>query len=78
MTLPSPKELNDIFKVCRKHGIETLEIGTIKVKFGEMPQKGEEIPVELLDDGTALPPGVTKEQMMFYSSHDPLEQREQN
>ena len=73
--LPKSKELESIFKVCRRQGVTDLEIGTLRVKFGELPraQGAEEAEQETLPDGTPLPPGVTAEQMIFYSSApDPL------
>jgi len=75
MQLPKARDLESIFKVCRRQGITDLEIGTLKVKFGDLPRAAgsEEAEQDTLPDGTPLPPGVTAEQMIFYSSApDPL------
>lgn len=80
MTLPNPKELKALLKVCREFGVDNVEVGELKIKFGDMPQdhKGgvELAEVETMPDGTPLPIGITAEQMMFYSSApDPLSER---
>jgi hypothetical protein len=75
-SLPSAKQLDAIFKVCRRQGVDTIEVGSLKVKFGDLPRKAgsaEDAEQETLPDGTVLPPGVTADQMAFYSSQpDPL------
>lgn len=80
MTLPNPKELKALLKVCREFGVDNVEVGELKIKFGDMPTKGRQVDeeeVETMPDGTPLPPGVTAEQMVFYSSApDPLEGRQ--
>jgi len=33
------KDLDKFFKICRKHGIETITFKELAVKFGDMPVK---------------------------------------
>jgi len=33
------KDLDKFFKICRKHGIETITFKDLVVKFGDMPVK---------------------------------------
>jgi hypothetical protein len=80
MDLPNPKEIKALLKVCREFGVSDVEVGPLKVKFGDMPtesrQGAELAEVETMPDGSALPPGVTLEQMAYYSSApDPLTER---
>ncbi len=77
MDLPNPKELKALLKVCREFGVDNVEVGHLKVKFGEMPKDSgpqvELAEIETMPDGSPLPPGVTLEQMINYSSMpDPL------
>lgn len=58
------KELEKLFKICRKQGVLDLSFEGVTVKFGELPTKAgsqsedlEEVPTE----------GLTPEQMMFYA-----------
>lgn len=80
MTLPNIKELEKLLKMCRKQGITDLTMDGMSFKFGDIPpdnKQVEEQEIETMPDGTPLPPGVTAEQMMFYSSQpDPLEGRQ--
>lgn len=79
MQLPNPKELKALLKVCRDFGVDNVEVGELKIKFGEMPTKSgsvQEVEQEMLPDGSILPAGVSAEDMMFYSAApDPLQQR---
>lgn len=81
MTLPNPKELKALLKVCRDFGVDNVAVGDLKIKFGEMPSdiksKPEVVEIETMPDGSPLPPGVTLEQMIHYSAApDPLEGRQ--
>lgn len=79
--LPNPKELDAILKICRKRGVDAIEIGAIKVKFGELPRETSlpEVEQETMPDGTPLPVGVTLEEMIHWSSApDPLAMREES
>lgn len=70
MQLPSPKELRALLKVCRDFGVETVEFGEIKVKFGDMPQEAGVIATEM---GTAMP---NDEELAYWSTQpDPLQMR---
>lgn len=72
--LPNPKELDAIFKICRKQGVTDLEIGAIKVKFGELPRKDGE-----LEEAAQLPGQPSQEDLLYWSAQpDPLAQREES
>lgn len=79
MQLPNPKDLKALLKVCRAFGVDSMEVGELKVKFGEMPRAGGEADqeeAELAPDGLPLPPGITLEQFENWSSApDPREAR---
>lgn len=57
------KELQALFKLCRKQGVTEIDLGAIKIKFGDLPvtrinqEQSDEIPTDEL----------TPEQLMFYS-----------
>lgn len=67
------KDLEKLFKLCRKQGVQELKLGTVEFKLGDMPvaitaaQPGLESepsnPLEGFPDGV-----LTPEQLMFYSS----------
>lgn len=68
MSLPNPKDLKAIFQVCRKAGVTDLEIGEIKVKFGELPREpGEQ------QEADEAPLGPSDEQLAYWSTHDPMQ-----
>ena len=59
------KELERLFKLCRKHGVDEFEHGDLRLKFGDAPvrrssqsQGGDEIENEEL----------TEEDMVFLSA----------
>jgi hypothetical protein len=68
--LPKASELKSILKVCRDNGVESIEIGSIKVKFGDIPsQEVSALPPEL-----QLKPVPSPEELAYWSSApDPLE-----
>lgn len=66
MDLPNPKELKAILKVCREAGVETIEVGTLKVKLGELPR-------EVSFDAPEVPDGPSTEDLLLWSvAPDPL------
>jgi hypothetical protein len=71
MDLPNPKELRALLKVCRDFGVETMEVGTMKLKLGEMP-KAEGATKE----ADAIPSGPSEEELTYWSAQpDPLAAR---
>lgn len=71
MILPNPKELKALLKVCREFGVDNVEVGELKIKFGEMDNKAQSTTAEELD---AKP---SDEEMIYWSSQpDPLEGRQ--
>lgn len=69
MTIKNLKELEAAIKLCRKHGVDTMEIGNIKLCLGDAPvepAKASELKTE--DSDTKEDNGVTDEQMLFWSS----------
>lgn len=70
MQLPNPKELKALLKVCREFGVENVEVGALKIKFGELPREpGAEEAV--------LPSQPSDEDLLYWSSQpDPLAERQ--
>lgn len=65
MDLPNPKELKALLKVCRDFSVETVEIGTLKIKFGEAPSAIPEEATATMD-----------EDLVYWSAQpDPLSER---
>jgi hypothetical protein len=69
------KDLKSLLKLCRTQGVTEIELGTVKIKLGDLPvdNNGKTI----IDNETSLtdnpyanfPDGIlTPEQLMFYSS----------
>lgn len=67
MDLPNPKELKALLKVCREFGVDNVEVGELKIKFGDMPKDGS---VASVDSAIS---GPTAEELAYWSSQpDPL------
>lgn len=65
------KDLERLLKLCRKQGITDIELGQIKLKFGDLPQEYKSNHPELDHVGPYknFPQGdLTPEQLMFYSA----------
>lgn len=67
-------ELKKLLSLCRKQGITEIELGTIKIKFGELPSDAAQasaIANEVESDNpyANFPDGIlTPEQLTYYSS----------
>lgn len=62
MTISSTKELSRLIDLCRKKGIESIEIDNIKLKLGRVETKYKETP-----DLKPLPE-LSDEDILFWSS----------
>jgi len=68
------KDLEKLFKLCRKQGVTELDLGEVKFKLGELPYEADSNQKNLADDPAEdpykdFPQGaLTPEQLMFYSS----------
>jgi hypothetical protein len=68
------KDLKALLKLCRSQGVTEIEIGTTKIKLGEMPieqqtSSGEQPEIQSDNPWANFPSGIlTPEQLMFYSS----------
>jgi hypothetical protein len=63
MTSTDLKDLERLFKICRKQGVTEIHMDDLHIKFGDLPTKesgdqSDEIPTDEL----------TPEQLMFYAS----------
>lgn len=88
MGITDLKDLEKLFKLCRKHGIAEMDHHGIKFKLGDPPREGSthnaddsgEVPTD--NPYANFPTGVlTPEQLMFYSAgglpeEDPTLQKE--
>lgn len=64
MQLPNPKELRALLKVCRDFGVDNVEVGELKIKFGDMPKEpGSAEAAEGMVMG-----GPTEEELAFWST----------
>lgn len=71
MTLPNPKELKALLKVCREFGVNAVEFGEIKVNFGDMPAVMADQPKDSIQ--VTMP---SDEELAYWSTQpDPLAQR---
>jgi hypothetical protein len=70
MDLPDLKELKAILKLCRAQGVTDITLGSVAIKFGDMPYEikgGDRVPVE------EEQLGLTDEEMAMWSAApDPL------
>jgi hypothetical protein len=68
MELPNAKDLKAILKVCREFSVETVEVGTLKIKFSDVSP----IHTEAATSAAQL----SDEDMVYWSSQpDPLAER---
>ncbi len=56
------KDLEKFFKLCRKQGVVDISCAGITAKFGDLPNKGEQ-----LDELEIPTDALTPEQLMFYA-----------
>ena len=72
MDLPNPKDLRALLKVCREYGVESIEVASLKMKLGEMPQEERRVS----DQESVALQGPTEEELAFWSAApDPLAKR---
>lgn len=71
MTLPNPKELRALLKVCREFGVDAVEFGDVKLNFGEMPVEMAAQPKE----GMQMNVPSDEEMAMWSVAPDPLAMR---
>lgn len=63
------KDLEKLFKLCRKQGISEIDLSSMKFKLGDLPIERGSIPEAPSNPYTGFPEGeLTPEQLMFYSS----------
>lgn len=65
------KDLEKLLKLCRKQGVNKIELGQIKLELGDLPiEPGKAQAIETPEDPyNNFPVGeLTPEQLMFYSS----------
>jgi len=69
------KDLQKLLKLCRSQGVTEIDLGTVKLKLGDMPQTEQSVRYNVQDDVPSdnpyanFPQGIlTPEQLMFYSS----------
>lgn len=64
MTISNLKELEAVVKMCKKHGVRTIEVDGIKMQINEAEEK---LTSESGKDAE-LPPVYTDEQILNWSS----------
>lgn len=72
MTIGDIKDLDRLFKLCRKHGIEEMDFQGIKFKLGPEPIKSKDVNQDEVDTDNPysnFPDRVlTEEELAFYSA----------
>lgn len=80
MKIENAKDLQALIKLCRKHGVESIEVDGVKLTlspdaFQTKPQRKRRVKQELTSDGTIdvsdiidVPEELTPEQLLFYSA----------
>lgn len=81
MTLPDLKQLDKMIQLCKKRGVQSVEINGLKLVFAEEPSKptrsrkakstqgsGE------VDDGKIESDSLTEQQLLMWSVSDPSEE----
>ena len=58
------KELEHLFKLCRKQGVTEITVGAVVVRFGDMPAKQS----KASDAEEVTSEGPTDEEIIFFSS----------
>lgn len=68
--IESLKDLEKLLKLCRKMGVNKIELGTVKLELGDLPlESGAQSQAVIDDPYLGFPTGeLTPEQLMFYSS----------
>lgn len=72
--IDSIKDLEKLLKLCRKQGVTDIELGTVKIKLGDLPEKMSYVDdpalQDKIDDPYAnFPSGIlSAEQLAFYSA----------
>ena len=65
------KDLKDLFKLCRKDGVDELTIGDLNIKFGDLP---DNVKISVSDSDSinpyaGFPEGeLSPDQLAFYSA----------
>lgn len=67
------KDLERLLRLCRKQGVLEIDLGTVKLKLGDLPievdKNSKNIAEEVGDPYASFPQGeLTPEQLAFYSS----------
>lgn len=69
--IESLRDLEKFLKLCRKQGVQEIDLHGLKVKLGDLPEarSSSMTTEELLDPYKNFPTGeLTPEQLMFYSA----------
>jgi len=56
------KDLEKLLKICRKQGVQEIDLGTIKFKLGELP-----VDIKPAEEPEAYSNGPTDEELAMYS-----------
>lgn len=63
MMINDLKELEKLFKICRKQGVTDITLGEITIKFGDTPQK-----VESQDEGDGIQTdALSSDELIYYA-----------
>ena len=62
------KDLEKLLKLCRKQGVTDIDLGSVKIKLGELPPEKQRL-AEADDQYSGFPTGeLTPDQLLFYSA----------
>ena len=71
--IESLNDLKKLLQLCRKQGVQEIELGSVKIKLGDMPTEGKVVQesemTEANDPYSNFPDGIlSPSQLAFYSS----------
>lgn len=74
MELPDLKSLDKILALCRKRGVQVIEIGELRITLGDTPvrhtsvKKSEQSKYSIQGEVVDSPNTPTEEELLFWSS----------
>lgn len=78
------KDLKKLIDLCRKQGVDAIEVGGVKIGFGPMPVAAKKsrklaaeahVPGGITEDTAISTDGLSPEDLLFYSASGQTEQQ---
>ena len=68
MEIKNPKDLEKLLIVCRKHGVESLTLGTTQIKLGDKPTRRRSGKATTEDTRDPITEGFSPEEILMWSA----------